>query len=819
MTTCEVDFTFAAPQEQYRTPHRLYDALRAFDPIYYDRTTRCWLVTSCRAIVRVLGDHRFVSHLPGATPTQTPSGQTVVPSLRTLLAQQLLFFTGAAHKQAHTVVQHALSALVNAKETQQVIAGRVSAALSQAAVRGEMDAVGDLAKPVAGATSAYALGLPENQGEPLLQWIEWSNAFADRTSGFDQASITPIYQLQHTLLQLIAARRQGGPCEPAHDPQQQRGSTDLLGALLAEPGSFPHDQVIATNMQMLFAAGRVTTEKAIAEGVRLLAREPALWQRMRSELSTDAKLAQRLADEWLRLITSTRFIKRWATQDVDLGSEFPGSHLIRRGQQVVLYLEAGNRDPQEFEDPDRCDPQRRPNKHIAFGYGPHLCPGAGLARLELRIVIEALARQLEWLIPSEGAEEVYAPNPNLGGVLSYRIAVGEPGEMKFPACDLPALRLLILGGEVCPASLVQKTWRPGLRIVNAFGLTETTVCCTLGECAPSGQPPTIGKPFPGIEVSIRDTQVLPVPPGEVGQICVGGQCLALGYTDEALTAQRFVSDPLAPARRLFLTHDLGTMDAKGTLSFVERLDKARRLKLPGAKLVNLDEIEALLWQYPGMNECAVEDSEGRIVAYVSLSPEVLGVLPDDPDEERERKELQARQALDDYLRQLVYDYMCPKAYVLLPSLPRTSSDKIDRNALRDEITITWQVQRKGNTGVLASTPLERLLGEIVAELMTAMQQRMSLLKSQISDESEQQQDQPLVTWEQVDVSRPPTDQGEMSLDSLDAPDFALRVLQRCGVDLDNREFFVPLAIVASAIEFQQYQQAKANALRTEGGGQ
>jgi amino acid adenylation domain-containing protein len=385
--------------------------------------------------------------------------------------------------------------------------------------------------------------------------------------------------------------------------------------------------------------------------------------------------------------------------------------------------------------------------------------------------------------------------------------------MKLPTRPLPALRLLVLGGEVCPASVVQKSWRPGLRIVNAFGLTETTVCFTLGECDAAGAAPNIGKPFPGIEVSIRDKRLSPVPPGVVGQICVGGECLALGYTDPDLTAQRFVPDPLAPERRVFLTHDLGTMDAEGTLTFLERLDKTRRLKLTGARLVDLDEIEALLWQNPHVKECAVEDFQGRIVAFVTLAREALEELSGGSEEERERKEREIRLALDGYLRQHLFDYMRPKTYVLLPSQPRTTSDKIDRNALRHEVVITWSVGE--GVPVQASTALERQLAEIVAEMMTIEMQRFSLLGSLVGDETETPQDLPVVTWEQVDVARAATDQGEKSLDSLEAPAFALRGLQRCGVDLDNREFFVPLALVASAIEFLQYEQARS----VEGGKQ
>ena len=422
MTTREAACTFAALQEHYLDPHSLYDELRAFDPIYYDREARCWLVTGRRAIMRILGDERFVSHLPGTMPAPAPSGGSM-PSLRVLLAQQLLFFTGAAHARAHAAVQDALGALVKARGMQQFIAGIVGERIAQARAQGEMEVVADLARPVSSYTSAYVLGLPIDQGELLRRWTAWSNAFTDRTSGFGQAHTTPIYQLQHAFLQLIAARRAGSSRGTAPMPQGV-AEADLLDALLAAPESFPHDQVVATNMQMLFSAGRVTSEKAIAEGVRLLTQEPGLWQRVRAESLADAKLPQRLADEWLRLITPTRFLKRWATQDVDLSAEFGGNHLLRRGQEVVLYLEAGNHDPQEYAEPHRCNPQRRPNRHIAFGYGPHLCPGAGLARLELRLVIEALVRQIDQLTASPWEAAAYAPNPNLGGVLSYRVALG-----------------------------------------------------------------------------------------------------------------------------------------------------------------------------------------------------------------------------------------------------------------------------------------------------------------------------------------------------------------------------------------------------------
>jgi amino acid adenylation domain-containing protein len=386
--------------------------------------------------------------------------------------------------------------------------------------------------------------------------------------------------------------------------------------------------------------------------------------------------------------------------------------------------------------------------------------------------------------------------------------------LTLPSYDLSALRILIVGGEVCPPSLVEKSWRPGRCVFNAYGLTETTVCISLGECEPSGRTPHIGRPFPGIEATIRDGQLRPVPPGVPGHLCVSGACLALGYTDERLTRQRFVPDPLAPSTRLFLTNDEAVASADGTITFLGRLDKARRLKLPGGKLVELDEVEAALLARPDVRECAVEAFEGRIVAFVSLDLADRAGAPAVADEEEERQMLRE---LDAYLRQRLLDYMCPRAFVILSSLPRTPNDKVDRNALREEVPISWTTGAEAGELTQASTATQRLLAEIVAEMMSAELQRLTLLKSQVAEEEERQPELPTVTWQQVDVARPASEQGALSLDSLDAQDFSRRVLKLCGVTLDNREFFTPLALVAIAVEFLLYQQAGENPPREKGG--
>jgi amino acid adenylation domain-containing protein len=391
--------------------------------------------------------------------------------------------------------------------------------------------------------------------------------------------------------------------------------------------------------------------------------------------------------------------------------------------------------------------------------------------------------------------------------------------LTLPSYDLPKLRLLIVGGEVCPKSLVHKSFRSGRRIYNAYGLTETTVCICMGECKLSDAFPPIGKPFPGIEVSIRDERLHPVVRGVAGHLCVSGVCLALGYTDEELTSTRFVADPLDPSRQIFLTNDEALCAPDGTLTFLGRRDSTRRLKLAGGKLVNLDEIEAVLLSHQDVRACAVEALEGRIVAFVSLvssaSKEAAPIW--------EETECRVRKALSGFLRQHLFDYMCPHAYVILPALPRTVSDKIDRIALREEVPITWWVEAE--TPVQASTPVERKLAEIVADMLTEKLLMLVVLKKQLEsplfrEEAESPLELPKITWQQVNVAHAATEQGDLSLDSLDAPDFTLRVSERCGVSLENRELFVPLTHVARAVEYLQQRSDDPGTLaapRREGG--
>jgi cytochrome P450 len=163
---------------------------------------------------------------------------------------------------------------------------------------------------------------------------------------------------------------------------------DLLSTLLrAEVDGDRLSEVDLDNFfSILVVAGNETTRIAIAQGILAFCEHPEQWQRLRS----DPGLLGTAADEVLRWTCPTHFMRRTAAVDTSLGGA-----TIRAGDKVVLWYVSGNRDEAEFPAPDVFDVGREPNRHLSFGRGgPHLCLGAHLARLEVRVVLAALARRV-----------------------------------------------------------------------------------------------------------------------------------------------------------------------------------------------------------------------------------------------------------------------------------------------------------------------------------------------------------------------------------------------------------------------------------------
>jgi cytochrome P450 len=164
--------------------------------------------------------------------------------------------------------------------------------------------------------------------------------------------------------------------------------TDLLSRLLA--AEVEGDKLSETDLDNFFSilvvAGNETTRIAMAQGVLAFCQHPDQWDRLRA----GPELLDTAADEVLRWTCPTHFMRRTAAHDTVLGGVE-----IRAGDKVVLWYVSGNRDETEFAEPDVFDVGRSPNRHLSFGRGgPHLCLGAHLARLEVKVMLAALARRV-----------------------------------------------------------------------------------------------------------------------------------------------------------------------------------------------------------------------------------------------------------------------------------------------------------------------------------------------------------------------------------------------------------------------------------------
>ena len=266
--------------------------------------------------------------------------------------------------------------------------------------------------------------------------------------------------------------------------------------------------------------------------------------------------------------------------------------------------------------------------------------------------------------------------------------------------DVPTLRLLILGGESCPAGLVQRWWRPGRRVVNTYGPTEATVISTYAECHPD-RPVTIGMPVPNYSILILDAQMQPVAQGVAGELCIGGIGVARGYLGRPeLTREKFVWLPKRePTQRAYRTGDLARWTPDGEIEFLGRIDT--QVKIRGFR-VELGEIEAALMECAEVKTAAValrEDVPGvqQLVAYVV--PRGHNSI----DDAGIRKRLAAR----------LPGYMVPAIFEQLEELPKLASGKVDRNNL--PLPTVGRATSRGEP-ISARTALEKEIGAVWGKL-------------------------------------------------------------------------------------------------------
>ncbi|HEY0607043.1 MAG TPA: amino acid adenylation domain-containing protein [Herpetosiphonaceae bacterium] len=286
----------------------------------------------------------------------------------------------------------------------------------------------------------------------------------------------------------------------------------------------------------------------------------------------------------------------------------------------------------------------------------------------------------------------------------------------------PSLRLVTVGGEALTPEAVhawQHTTLREIRLVNAYGPTETTITATIADLTAENYASaqrrnvSIGRSLPGRTAYILDDTGEPVPVGMPGELYLGGTLLARGYLQRPdLTAAAFVPDSFSqiPGARLYRTGDLARWRADGMIEFLGRIDQ--QVKLRGMR-IEPGEIEATLRDHPAVRDALVLLRDERLVAYVVENPEPRTQNPED-DSDGSRFSGLGSSDLRSFLTARLPAALVPSAFVLLQALPLLPNGKIDRRSL-PEPSLSWPDPE--HVFVAPRTPLEELLSRIWMELL------------------------------------------------------------------------------------------------------
>ncbi len=239
------------------------------------------------------------------------------------------------------------------------------------------DLVTAFARPIPSIVICELLGVPYGDRDVFQANVE---SFVDGETG-DEELMAAYTATQEYLAELVAAKR-ANPTD------------DILSDLT--DGDFTDEELKGMGL-LLLGAGFDTTANMLALGTFALLRHPAQLAALRA----DPGLADGAVEELLRYLSVAKTFSRAALEDVELGGR-----TIEAGSTVILSYHTANRDPERFTDPHVLDVRRRAEGHLAFGHGMHLCLGAQLARVEMRVALPALLARFPALRLAVPADEV-----------------------------------------------------------------------------------------------------------------------------------------------------------------------------------------------------------------------------------------------------------------------------------------------------------------------------------------------------------------------------------------------------------------------------
>ncbi len=367
----EFDLT-RLPQGFHDDPYPVYRALREADPVHILPDGSLFLTrhADCVAVYRdpVLYSSdkqaEFAPKFGDGTPLYTHHTTSLVfnnPPLHTRVRRLIM---GALTARAVAAMREGVTRLVD---------GLITAM----AAKGAVDLVEDFAAAIPVEVIGNLLDVPRAERTPLRGWslailgaLEPALTPAQVTAG--HAAVTAF----HAYLQELVAARRARPGDPAQDVLtrliQGEGEDTLL------------EEELLQNCIFILNAGHETTTNLIANALAALDRDP----HARALLLAEPGLMKSAIEEFLRFESPNQLGNRRSTAPAELGGI-----AIPAGTGITIGIGAANRDPAVFGEPERLDPRRWPNRHLAFGFGTHQCAGLAVARMEAEVALGAMLRR------------------------------------------------------------------------------------------------------------------------------------------------------------------------------------------------------------------------------------------------------------------------------------------------------------------------------------------------------------------------------------------------------------------------------------------
>ena len=341
-----------------RDPFTAYDRLRRECPIARsNQHGGFWLMTRYDDVrAGAINWRDYTSSVAGVTaiPVITPRTEPMLP----------IEIDPPRHSRYRALVSPVFTPERVAEITPRI--GRLAASiLERMAEKGSADAVAEFCVPIAIASLAAFTDVPLADSE---SWVGW---------------ITKMFDVSDPVGGAAASRELVAYIDGLITERRAATAGDFISTLMAAEidGESLDDGQIRSFMTVVFGAGFETTADGLSVMLHWLAENPGSLVRLAAEPS----LIPTAVEEFLRFSSPIQIFGRNAARDLSMHER-----RMRAGDIVALGFGSANRDPTVFEAPDELRLDRRPNKHLAFGAGPHLCAGAGVARMEFAVTLEAL---------------------------------------------------------------------------------------------------------------------------------------------------------------------------------------------------------------------------------------------------------------------------------------------------------------------------------------------------------------------------------------------------------------------------------------------